>query len=487
MGTPMLGGAGDSDVLMGMLLTEDEKWMDVAIGGLQQGRSSTAGGGSLKAPRGRPHAPPPPPHAGVHGRVGVHAMDLGSSSRLNASGTAFTPGASAAAGSSRTAVATSGGGRAAVRRAARDRERSSLTELEARLTSLSATHVQLQAENGMLRRRMQLLESGVQMREQTLQGLIKTRSGRLCTGSDAGVAKSQSQSSPQQQQQSEAGCSSSSGPREQGSPATTTCAACGASTSSSGAPSAGARHPLHSWTKFEQFPDPEVDEWDAELCAAVREMTPLHFQRIWIEFVQEVSMLAFSVQVHGPGSDVAARLTRVVSYTLTVSDRMVLLNPLMYNRSMYVNMLTGAPQVPDHEFWRKCMESVSLTKEQLEFCKTLMDEHTRRMGSLLDERSRLASELGSKLVFSPVETSSSSVLNAKMEVTELTAKIESNVAKEYNAHSFIADFLTVKVLTPVQIALLAAAAFPIFPDATAMAAVALELAEPHNSTPEGSS
>jgi hypothetical protein len=60
-------------------------------------------------------------------------------------------------------------------------------------------------------------------------------------------------------------------------------------------------------------------------------------------------------------------------------------------------------------------------------------EHTRRMGSLLDERSRLAKQLESL------------VLGSHTELTVLTAKIESNVAKEYASHSFVEDFLTLKV------------------------------------------
>ncbi|KAG1658365.1 hypothetical protein FOA52_005746 [Chlamydomonas sp. UWO 241] len=296
----------------------------------------------------------------------------------------------------------------------------------------------------MLLRRKQLLESGVQMREQTLHGLIKMREV---------TAKVQPRLPPQPQQQPDEGCSSGSA---------------GAAQRGTGAPGAGAtqRHPLHSWTSHQHFPDPEVDEWDAALCAAVRQMSARDIQNLWVDFVQESSMLAFSVHVHGPESDVSARLTRVVSHSFRVSHRIQALNQVEHSRCMYVNVLTGAPQVPDLDYWRKCAKSVPLTAEQLEFCKSLMGEHARRMGSLLDERSLLTKQLESL------------VLGSHTGLPVLAAKLESNVARECASHSFVEDFLTrgpMKVLTPVQIALFCAAAFPLIPDATAIAAVAVEL------------
>jgi hypothetical protein len=138
----------------------------------------------------------------------------------------------------------------------------------------------------MLRRRAAVLESGVHMREQTLQRLLKTRQA---------AAKGQPQAPPQQQQQQE---QQQQQPEEGGSGPAQQSQACAGS---SGAPCAAAsRHPLHSWTSYEQFPDPEVEEWDAELCAAAREMSPPQTMGLWVSFVKEASMLAFSVQVHGP-------------------------------------------------------------------------------------------------------------------------------------------------------------------------------------------
>ena len=59
--------------------------------------------------------------------------------------------------------AASSEARRAARKAATEKHRAEVAELEGRLSSISSVHTALAAENGMLRRRLVLLESGVQV------------------------------------------------------------------------------------------------------------------------------------------------------------------------------------------------------------------------------------------------------------------------------------------------------------------------------------
>eukprot|EP00955_Chlamydomonas_euryale_P109731 365949-Chlamydomonas_euryale.AAC.15 len=358
--------------------------------------------------------------------------------------------------------------RAAVRRAAKARERAAIADLEVRLQNVSALHVQLLAENGMLRRRMRLLESGVQMREQHLQSLLKARrdrprarshsssglpAGSRADGADASGGKASTAKEPCRKPAAEGaaagtaawlpelttgaaaaltvtdvlvpdvsmspdlaqgdaaadGSAALNGAAQQLAPAAGSTAAKKDTTDATAATpflggvshagpsnngtSATAEPPL-CWTSFSQFADPEA--WDTEMCAIVRGLCPHDYQRMWTDFCREASLLAVSAQAHGPGSDSAVALAGLVSTCLSVTDRIAALNPCAYNESMYINLLTGKPQVPfvcnplpltvrqcsakcwlqvpGDDYWRACMRIVPMTAEQLEFCRTAMGE-----------------------------------------------------------------------------------------------------------------
>lgn len=192
---------GDNADLLGLLHDSEDgdAWLELAqstlLQGLQNediGQQGLHGSGAMHAPFGKG----PRPKAATAGNTTATAslqqqrqqQDPGTPWLAEPpAGQASTSGAqlpvfpaSSGGGGGHGAKASSAArppavGRAAVRRAARARERSTLGALEERLQAVASLHMQLQAENGMLRRRMRLLESGVHMREQHLQ--VRCRAG----------------------------------------------------------------------------------------------------------------------------------------------------------------------------------------------------------------------------------------------------------------------------------------------------------------------
>lgn len=307
--------------------------------------------------------------------------------------------------------------------------------LMGRIKGLQAAHCQLEVENDMLRRRSALLESGVRMREQHLDVLSRGR----------------------KQQQGAEGASNSGRDAEQGG---------GDMASTSHEPQAGAGPSSlpKRFTSFSSFPDPRVSGWDAATCAAVRVMSGADYRACWRDFVSQAAMLCLSSEAHGRDTPAFRQLSDIVATCLAATDAIVAINPSAYYSSLYLNLLTGQPEHPGKDYWRACLRRIQLEPSQLDFARTAMEEHARRLGSVFTERTSLTADLALKLELGD---------NAAV---ELSQRLETNVKREQATNSLLVDLLTLKILDPVQIALLCAASFPLLPDPTSLADVALEMA-----------
>ncbi|GAX79108.1 hypothetical protein CEUSTIGMA_g6548.t1 [Chlamydomonas eustigma] len=411
---------------------------------------------------------------------------------------------------------TSSDGRRAARRAASVRQRTQITELESKLQNVASMHLQLQEENNILRRRMKLLESGVQMREQHLAILMKAReqqqnehkqqaSGFRAPVLDSNVPAGDSPSTSgfsHAKEEYELACTRDT--TNKGSVFSNT-AMCGIQERLEGVlgdsdswgpiacseptPTYSVQQPafmsdakgdtnrMPCGTSFTFFANPAA--WSTSVSNMIKKMTPREYQKCWTEFVKEVSMLALSSQAHGLDTEAHLQLVKVVTTCLEVTDHIIALNPAAYYSSMYVNLLTGQSETPPKEYWRRCVQRVKLEPEQVQYCKTAMEEHSRKMAGVMTERTQIASDLSQRLAQGPgyaVERYSQPAVQAAAETSDLAQRLHSNVQKEFVNNSFVIDFLTMQVLTPLQIALLCAASFPFMPDPTAMAEAGLDIA-----------
>ena len=285
-------------------------------------------------------------------------------------------------------------------------------ELELKAQALIGAHDLAQRQNQELKQRLALLESSVRLREETLAALsLQSKSGK-------------------------------------------------ASTSTSLLPN----QVNETVRSFAALSDPK-EGWDARTCQTVRRMTQSDYCQCWKEFVSEAVVLATAIEAHQHPHDhpLHVRLASIVSHALAVTDQVCSLNPKAYYSSLDVNLVNGMTEKIDRGFWLMCLKRISLEDSQIDLFKLAMEEHHRRVVGLMNERSSLAADL-TKLR-----------LDQPWKLNEISEKLTDNVQKEAASTGLTIDLLTLKVLSPLQIAMLCGAAFPLIPDPTEIASVAIEM------------
>lgn len=286
-------------------------------------------------------------------------------------------------------------------------------EMEMKAKALLATYEQASQQNKMLKQRLELLESSVRIRDETLAALSKAK----------GVAGTTGQTYSR----------------------TVTDA--------------------REIDSFSCLPDPRGLGWDDAVSERVRAMSGEAYRLCWKSFVSEASLLATCIEAHGhpPNHPLYTRLANIVSHALAITDQICTINPQAYYSSLDFSLLDGTVvDKPGKGHWLACLKRISLEDSQIKLFQLAMDEHQKRVTSLLAERSNLATDL-SKLDIKDIRQ------------REVVEKLSDNVQKEAASTGLTIDLLTLTVLSPLQVALLATVSFPLIPDPTALASLAMEM------------
>lgn len=197
----------------------------------------------------------------------------------------------------------------------------------------------------------------------------------------------------------------------------------------------------------------------------LRGITPRQLQELWSKVVSEMGKLVLCAEAHGTSSPQHQHMETYLANMLQYFDRIMMLAPETYFKSMYVNVETGAEERPPDQFWANVGRSLGLTPEQQSQAQSVMSEFARGNAPVVAERRLLNEQLASAMAPGPGPQHG---LAEAPDVEELTMKLTKNVIKEYCTHWKVMDMMCYGLLTPYQVAKGMVVSYPFIPDDVAI-------------------
>lgn len=307
-----------------------------------------------------------------------------------------------------------------------------LSDLQEELEQRLAQYKQLAEQNAFLKNKLKLLEMVVPARDESV-GFLTHASGLVAAA---------------------AASSSSSGN--------------GAGSSSSGntAPPPASPH-------FEYCPTVHghVPAITSEAIEQLRKTTPRQFQELWAKIVLELGVHVLGVEAHGTGSPHYVKMVQYLTNVMQYLDRITLLAPDTFLKSLYVNVETGVAERPPDVFWSNVARALGLSTEQKAEISSVMSVYECSVAPVIEERRRLSEQLSSAVqMVSPISARSTALggIEAMAALEELTQLLARNVLKEHTSHWDVGDFMCFSVLSPFQVAKALAISYPYIPDGVAV-------------------
>ncbi|KAG2449008.1 hypothetical protein HYH02_005762 [Chlamydomonas schloesseri] len=210
---------------------------------------------------------------------------------------------------------------------------------------------------------------------------------------------------------------------------------------------------------------PGLDGEAAPLTAAAAEelrySTSEQVRGLWRHVCMQLGVLVTGAEVHGPGSAPAARLERYVQRLGCFLDKLALLAPSSILDSMYTSVESGLPERPSDAFWFTCARSLQLSQQQVSELAALSAYHRENVASLVQQRMQAAAQLTLHATQQPGAAACGGQ-------DDLVQQLAITVEKEHAACRDLSDYVRTSVLTPLQVAKLTTAAFPLIPDWVAL-------------------
>ncbi|KAG2444712.1 hypothetical protein HXX76_001456 [Chlamydomonas incerta] len=193
----------------------------------------------------------------------------------------------------------------------------------------------------------------------------------------------------------------------------------------------------------------------------LRHATPDQCRGLWRHVCMQLGVLVTGAEVHGPGSAPAVRLERYVQRLGCFMDKLALLAPSSLMDSMYTSVESGLPERPNDGFWLTCARSLQLSQQQVSELAALSAYHSGIVAPLVQQRMHVAAQLTLRATPPPGAAACAGQ-------DELVQQLASTVEKEHAACRDLSDYVRTSVLTPLQVAKLTTAAFPLIPDWVAL-------------------
>ncbi|GLC44709.1 hypothetical protein PLESTB_000972200 [Pleodorina starrii] len=201
-----------------------------------------------------------------------------------------------------------------------------------------------------------------------------------------------------------------------------------------------------------------------------------HVSGMWKQWMREAGLIlhAYDARPHDPGPQL--KLSQLYDQLAPTFCSLRMEHPFLLTELLYVNCETGEREEPPPDsYWIPVAQGLRLSPEQVADAKAALALYNERTAGALEERRRLAAQLGSSLAslqgMVPLHGHGAAQQPAAVkrgqlvvEVDELAARLYRNVMVQGDALEVVKDFMGCRLFSLVQMVRAGVLSYPYFPD-----------------------